>query len=351
VKSYIDNGGTFQWVGPVGCRYDALNRQTRTCASDEVGGRAAFDGDNVVRVGGNWRFVHGPEVDDPLVGLYWWSPNWLKFFYLTDGRGRLLAFTDAQGNDYLDHVTYTQNGGNRAGAIDRSHTFANSRAETAQAPNLSFYRNRYYDQTTGRWTQEDPIGIAGGVNLYQYVGNNPATFTDPFGLREGCPPDCPLPPVRLSGAPTPLANRVWVGTPAGTMARAIGEKIESSPVGVGMSGSFINASQGCGTGRGSTGCSSPTALVGAPVVGASVDVTVPNPVGSGQADGEEPSVTIGFGRHSGVTIAPSTITFNIGVSVGGSRVTGNVPLPAPSQGVRPGTIEQPSDATRVRIRP
>ncbi|MGH2608426.1 MAG: RHS repeat-associated core domain-containing protein, partial [Tepidiformaceae bacterium] len=41
----------------------------------------------------------------------------------------------------------------------------------------------YYDQTTGRWTQEDPIGIAGGVNLYQYVGNNPARLTDPFGLK------------------------------------------------------------------------------------------------------------------------------------------------------------------------
>ncbi|MGH2607712.1 MAG: RHS repeat-associated core domain-containing protein, partial [Tepidiformaceae bacterium] len=102
---------------------------------------------------------------------------------LTDGRGRSLAFTDSIGNDYLGDVTYTQNGGNRAGAIDRSHTFAKSRAETADAPGLSFYRNRYYDQTTGRWTQEDPIGIAGGVNLYQYVGNNPATFTDPFGLR------------------------------------------------------------------------------------------------------------------------------------------------------------------------
>ncbi|MBI4502414.1 MAG: hypothetical protein HY700_14790 [Gemmatimonadetes bacterium] len=31
---------------------------------------------------------------------------------------------------------------------------------------------------------EDPIGIAGGANLYQYAGNNPATYTDPFGL---CP--------------------------------------------------------------------------------------------------------------------------------------------------------------------
>ena len=47
---------------------------------------------------------------------------------------------------------------------------------------LSFFRNRFYDQATGRWTQEDPIGVAGGINLYAYVGNNPVTFSDPFGL-------------------------------------------------------------------------------------------------------------------------------------------------------------------------
>ncbi len=170
------------WLGPFSCRYDALGRQTKACAQTAAGGRAAFDGTNVVRLGSStWRFVHGPGVDDPLVGLYY-SGSYQKHFYLTDGRGRSLAFTDAQGNDYLDHVTYTQNGGNRAGAIDRSHTFANSRAETVDIPDLSFYRNRYYDQTTGQWTQEDPIGIAGGVHLYEYVGNNPTMFTDPFGL-------------------------------------------------------------------------------------------------------------------------------------------------------------------------
>ena len=35
---------------------------------------------------------------------------------------------------------------------------------------------------TGCLTQEDPIGYAGGSNLYADVGNNPVSHTDPFGL-------------------------------------------------------------------------------------------------------------------------------------------------------------------------
>ena len=87
---------------------------------------------------------------------------------------------------------------------------------------------RYYDAHCGRFTQQDPIGLQGGINLY-YFGANTTAWVDPLGLAgEG---------ILVNGAratlawiatdtaipePTDMALLKWIGYGiAGTMAAGV----------------------------------------------------------------------------------------------------------------------------------
>jgi RHS repeat-associated protein len=54
--------------------------------------------------------------------------------------------------------------------------------EYDQETELHYLRARYYDPQLGRFLSEDPIGIAGGVNLYEYAGDDPVNASDASGL-------------------------------------------------------------------------------------------------------------------------------------------------------------------------
>jgi RHS repeat-associated protein len=167
------------------CRYDPDGQMARACDLDAP--FLAFDGPNHVKAfvgSGSWTFVHGPGLDDPLMGYYrpnaGGSPRIL--YWVTDANGRQLAVADSSGvhresDDAADIGTWRY-----AGTTSAPNTFNSNRMGSNGVPGLSFFRNRVYDAQTGRWLQEDPIGVAGGLNLYQFNGNNPVTFSDPFGL-------------------------------------------------------------------------------------------------------------------------------------------------------------------------
>ena len=53
-----------------------------------------------------------------------------------------------------------------------------------QETGLHYNYHRYYDPDTGRYLTPDPIGLAGGINLFVYAENNPINMIDPFGLYD-----------------------------------------------------------------------------------------------------------------------------------------------------------------------
>jgi RHS repeat-associated protein len=185
----------FYTAGYIDCNWYNPDGQLFSTCDKEGTFRQVFDGENVASlVDHRWVFLAGPGVDDPIVGLYRWSggasPNYRVYYYVTDGNGRQQAVGSTDGTlagDALDD--YQDRGGKYAGGTSNSHSFDASRMESpTTAAGISYFRNRAYDQATGRWLQEDPIGVAGGVNLYSYSGNNPVSFSDPFGLKENCDP-------------------------------------------------------------------------------------------------------------------------------------------------------------------
>ncbi len=119
--------------------------------------------------------------------------NYQGTFYQYDARGYVTHLTDFGGavdEQYLydafgQPYVYDKTGTVYRGAASQ---VANNRFVWAGGyewyPEIGLYRcgARFYSPTIGRFLQPDPIGQAGGLNLYAYCGNDPINGADPSGL-------------------------------------------------------------------------------------------------------------------------------------------------------------------------
>ena len=125
-------------------------------------------------------------------------------YYHSNQIGTTRAMTDDGGDDEQG-VVYTAFG-ERIDGTDHRYGYAGAWgyrshddfACDAESPEYEFpYLHvgwRYYDPASGRFLQRNPIGIYGGLNVYEYVYSTPSCLIDPTGLANDWGISGPFPP-------------------------------------------------------------------------------------------------------------------------------------------------------------
>jgi|GEM_PF-4463021 len=209
---YDDNGNMTSW-GDATFTWDARNRLiaingTSLSASfkyDSMGRRVEktvngtttkylYDGaDIIMEMNGSGTptayYIRTLNIDEPLARVDLLTGE--IRFYIADALGSIIALADENGV-VKTRYNYTPFGEVEVTGESSDNPFMFTGREWdrlgdspgANGTGLYYYRARYYSPGMGRFISEDPIGLAGGINMYAYVGNNPLNFVDPLGLDE-----------------------------------------------------------------------------------------------------------------------------------------------------------------------
>jgi RHS repeat-associated protein len=127
------------------------------------------------------EYVWGLNLGGGIGGLLDLKQAGQNYSYLYDGKGNVAALVDS-GQAIVAAYTYDAFGNLMSEAGSLSQPFKFSTKPYDDDTGLSYFGYRFYSPVLGRWMTQDPIGYAGGLNLYEYVGNNPVSWIDPKGL-------------------------------------------------------------------------------------------------------------------------------------------------------------------------
>ncbi|PYO69990.1 MAG: hypothetical protein DMD71_03280 [Gemmatimonadetes bacterium] len=225
----IQMPGSLAWSGNVPA-YDLENDSVPPPVATWLSGLTLFDGNPLL---GRLAYTYGATLDQPLSVIriaygdtvwngprHWWAPFAVIPHWTWRGRPDYSTFAD--GAPVL--CPWQGEPSRCVGRLWKPELFAVMLAASdtitpswygtlthgkEDGTGTQYHRNRYVDPATGRFTQEDPIGLAGGMNLYGFAGGDPLSFSDPFGL-------CPHPPCfRVEGDPhfTASWNRMVQSSP------------------------------------------------------------------------------------------------------------------------------------------
>jgi RHS repeat-associated protein len=202
--TYDANGNTLSHNSPGGdytFTYDARNRRTRSylgaiATSDVINGL----GQRTAQIQGSTeRFAY--DEAGHLIGSYTSNAfNAAETVWLGDLPVAVLSPVQQPYNIAPDHLSAPHQITNANGHVvwQWDHDpFGNGQPTGSFEYNLRFPGQFYdrnarlhynyfrdYDPNTGRYIESDPIGLAGGINTYGYVGQNPLGTSDPFGLAQ-----------------------------------------------------------------------------------------------------------------------------------------------------------------------
>ncbi len=124
------------------------------------------------------RFVYGTNVNVPDYMVR----SRVLYRLITDELGSVRLVVNATTGDVVQRIDYDESGSVTLNTNPGFQPFGFAGGLYDDDSKLVHFNAREYDPRLGRWMTVDPVGFAGGTNLYEYANGDPVNRADPSGL-------------------------------------------------------------------------------------------------------------------------------------------------------------------------